>query len=194
LAPFEQLRYNALMREHALAVQERGMCLIRGDKVMLASDLAFLYRVATGALSRAVRCNTGRFPGDFYVSADPRRMEDFEMRNNVGGTKEKRSLRFQFAMSKQRRGGRRFLGNATSEQGWQCCPAYCPAHGWCRVSIAIMHTFVRLREMLLGNAKPARNLAQLEKTDDARFTIVFEAMRESMTPQEQSHWQIGFHP
>jgi hypothetical protein len=62
-----------------------------------------------------------------------------------------------------------------------------------QVNIAIMRTFVRLREMLLSNADLARKLDALEKKYDAQFKVVFDAIRELMTPPEPPRRQIGFH-
>ena len=61
------------------------------------------------------------------------------------------------------------------------------------VNVAIMRTFVRLREMLLSNADLARKLDALEKKYDAQFKIVFDAIRELMTPPDKPMRQIGFH-
>jgi hypothetical protein len=62
-----------------------------------------------------------------------------------------------------------------------------------QVNIAIMRTFVRLREMLLSNAELARKLDALEKKYDAHFKVVFDAIPELMTPLEPPRRQIGFH-
>ncbi len=62
-----------------------------------------------------------------------------------------------------------------------------------QVNIAIMRTFVRLREMLLSNADLARKLGALEKKYDAQFKVVFDAIRELMTPPQPPKRQIGFH-
>jgi hypothetical protein len=62
-----------------------------------------------------------------------------------------------------------------------------------QVNIAIMRTFVRLRKMLLSNAGLARKLNALEKKYDAQFKIVFDAIRELMTPPEKPKRRIGFH-
>lgn len=62
-----------------------------------------------------------------------------------------------------------------------------------QVNIAIMRTFVRLRQMLLTNAEVARKLNQLERKYDAQFKVVFDAIRELITPPEPPKRQIGFH-
>jgi hypothetical protein len=63
-----------------------------------------------------------------------------------------------------------------------------------QVNIAIMRTFVRLREMLLSNAELARKLAALENKYDAQFKVVFDAIRELMLPPDPPRRKIGFHP
>lgn len=61
-----------------------------------------------------------------------------------------------------------------------------------QVNIEIMRTFVRLRQMLASNAELARKLNALEKKYDAQFKIVFDAIRELMTPPEKPKQKIGF--
>ena len=58
----------------------------------------------------------------------------------------------------------------------------------------IMRAFVRLRQMLASNAELARKLATLEKKYDAQFKVVFDAIRELMTPPERKKRSIGFAP
>jgi hypothetical protein len=62
-----------------------------------------------------------------------------------------------------------------------------------KVNIAIMRTFVRLREMLLSHADLARKLAALENKYDAQFKVVFDAIRELMQPptQPRREWSGG---
>ena len=60
------------------------------------------------------------------------------------------------------------------------------------VNVEIMRTFVRLREMLSSNAELARKLEELEKKYDRQFKVVFDAIRQLMTPPEPQRKQIGF--
>jgi hypothetical protein len=63
-----------------------------------------------------------------------------------------------------------------------------------QVNIAIRRAFVRLREMLLTNADLARKLADLEQKYDAQFKVVFDAIRQLMTPPPAPPKpEIGFH-
>ena len=61
-----------------------------------------------------------------------------------------------------------------------------------QVNIAIMRTFVRLREMISSNKALARRLNELEKKYDGQFRIVFEAIRELMTEPDPKSRRIGF--
>jgi hypothetical protein len=106
----------------------------------------------------------------------------------VGG-----DLRFQSGTSKNRRGGRRYLPYAFTEQGVAMLSSVLRSKRAVHVNIAIMRTFVRLREMLLSNTDLARKLNALEKKYDTQFKVVFDAIRELMTPPETPRREIGFH-
>jgi Zn-dependent protease with chaperone function len=60
-------------------------------------------------------------------------------------------------------------------------------------SVQVVRAFVRLRQMLASNAELSRKLAALEKKYDAQFKIVFDAIRQLMTPPEPKRREIGFH-
>ena len=62
-----------------------------------------------------------------------------------------------------------------------------------QVNIAIMRTFTQLRQLLLSNTELARKLANLEKRYDAQFKVVFDAIRQLMTPFDPPRKHIGFH-
>ena len=166
------------MAPDALMLQvARRIYLLRGEKVMLASDLAALYGVPTSALNQAVRRNRKRFPSDFMFQLSP---------------KEWGSLKSHFVTSK-RGGVRRALPYAFTEHGVAMLSSVLTSERAAAVNIAIMRAFVRLREMLLSNADLARKLDALEKKYDAQFKVVFDAIRELMTPPEPPRRQIGFH-
>ena len=61
-----------------------------------------------------------------------------------------------------------------------------------RVNIEIMRAFVRLRQMLQANADLAKKLVALEKKYDAKFRVVFDAIRELMEPPVKEKRRIGF--
>lgn len=62
------------------------------------------------------------------------------------------------------------------------------------VNVAIMRTFVQLRRMLASNAILARELKELESKYDRQFTVVFDAIRQLMTPPPSKRELIGFRP
>jgi len=126
-----------------------------------------------------VKRNANRFPEDFTFQLT----ED-----EVAG------LRFHFETSKRGRGGRRYLPYAFTEQGVAMLSSVLRSPRAVQVNIAIMRTFVRLREMLLSNAEFARKLAALENKYDAQFKVVFDAIRELMLPPDPPRRKIGFHP
>ncbi|HEY7000526.1 MAG TPA: ORF6N domain-containing protein [Candidatus Udaeobacter sp.] len=185
------------MSSHALRVQvERCIYLIRGEKVMLDYDLAALYGVDTGALNRAVKRNRNRFPQDFMFQLDADEWEVLRCQIGISNTDTRgkaSDLRFQLGTSKSRRGGRRYLPYAFTEQGVAMLSSVLRSQRAVQVNIAIMRTFVRLRELLLSNADLARKLDALEKKYDTQFKVVFDAIRELMTPTEPPRRQIGFH-
>src|SRR6266853_2176070 len=154
---------------------QQSILLLRAHKVMLDFDLAALYGVQTKILNKAVKRNLQRFPADFMFE-----LSDAEFEN----------LRFQFGTS--RWGGRRYRPYAFSEQGVAMLSSVLRSERAVLVNIEIMRAFVRLRQMLAAHADLARKLAALEKRYDAQFKVVFEAIRELMTPPPEKKRPIGF--
>jgi hypothetical protein len=169
------------VREAPLAPQERiekAILLIRGQKVMLDRDLAALYGVQTFNLNKAVKRNIDRFPADFM----------FQL------TKEESDrLTFQTGISKPGRGGRRYLPYVFTEQGVAMLSSVLRSRRAVHVNIEIMRAFVRLRQMLLGHQELARRLDELEKKYDRQFAVVFDAIRQLMTPPDQAKREMGYH-
>ncbi|MCX5866784.1 MAG: ORF6N domain-containing protein [Proteobacteria bacterium] len=153
---------------------EGKILLIRGQKVMLDSDLAFLYGVETKALIQAVRRNQGRFPTDFMFQLV--KEEFILLRSQI----ETSNLRSQSVTS--RWGGRRYLPYAFTEQGVAMLSSVLKSPRAIMVNVEIMRTFVRLRRMLASHADLARKMDELEKKYDRQFAVVFEAIRQLMAP------------
>jgi len=61
-----------------------------------------------------------------------------------------------------------------------------------KISIRIIETFVRLRQMIAANSELSRRLDELENKYDAQFKAVFDAIRELMSPPEEPKKRIGF--
>ena len=152
--------------------------LIRGEKVLLDSDLAELYGVATKVLNRAVHRNVGRFPADFM----------FQLTDE-----EAEALRRQIGTSNAGRGGRRYRPYVFTEQGVAMLSGLLNSPRAIAVNVEIMRTFVRLRRMIASHADLARKLDGLEKKYDTQFRIIFEAIRELMLPAPGTSREMGFH-
>ena len=160
---------------------ERKILLIRGHKVMLDSDLATLYGVATSNLNKAVKRNTDRFPADFMYQLT---------------AEESKSLIFQFGISKIGRGGRRHLPYAFTEQGVAMLSSVLRSRRAIQVNIAIMRTFVKLKNVIATNKELAYKLAKLEhriEKHDEAIQGIFEAIRQLMAVPETPKRRIGFH-
>ncbi len=157
---------------------ERAILLLRGHRVMLDSDLATLYGVDTRVLVQAVKRNIDRFPDDF-------------MFHLTAG--EFQALRSQIVTSKPAgRGGRRVAPYAFTEQGVAMLSSVLRSPRAVRVNIEIMRAFVRLRGLLASHVDLARKLDELEKRYDRQFAVVFDAIRQLMTPPATPRPRIGF--
>ena len=180
---------------------ERAILLLRGEKVILDADLAALYGVATRVLVQAVKRNAERFPPDFMFQLTKEEVDLLRSqfvtskspsRLNQG---ESGILRSQFVISKivDPRGGRRYPPYAFTEQGVAMLSSVLHSPRAIAVNIEIMRTFIRLRRILASHADLARKLEALEKKYDARFKVVFDAIRQLMAPPESKRRRIGFH-
>ena len=146
---------------------EQAIFLIRGQKVMLDVDLAKLYGVTTFNLNKAVKRNLDRFPDDFMFQLN---------------YQEVRNLIFQIGISSW--GGTRKLPRAFTEQGVAMLSSVLKSKRAVQVNIEIMRAFVKLREMIASNKDLAKRLDELEGKYDSQFKVVFDAIRELMTPIE----------
>ncbi len=167
--------------------------VLRGEKVMFDADLAMLYGVTTKALNQALTRNKARFPADFAFRLA--RDELDAMRSQIVTTYgERTSLRSQIVTSKPGRGGRRYLPYAFTEQGVAMLSSVLRSARAVEVNIAIMRTFVQLRKLMDSNADLARKIEGLEKKYDEQFAVVFEAIKQLITPPLPAKKRIGFHP
>lgn len=158
---------------------EGSIYVLRGQKVMLDIDLAALYQVSVSALNQAVSRNTERFPEDFMFRLSK---DEWEV------------LKSQIVISKEGRGGRRWAPRAFTEQGVAMLSSVLRSKRAVQVNIQIMRTFVRLREILASHEELARKLDALEQKYDKQFKVVFDALRELMTPPKKERKVAGFRP
>ncbi len=158
---------------------ERAILSIRGEKVMLDSDLAELYGVETRVLNQAVKRNVDRFPEDFMFQLTTIEVVNMNRSQLVTGSQKHRDPRFPPYVFTEH--GALMLANVlNSERAAQ-------------TSVQVVRAFVRLRQMLASNAELALKLEALEKKYDRQFKIVFDTIRQLMSPPEPKRREIGFH-
>ena len=130
---------------------------MRGQKVILDSDLARIYGVPTKRLNEQVARNAKRFPHDFLFQLT---------------AKEADSLRSQFATLKKGRGQhRKFLPYAFTENGAIMAANVLNSPEAVRMSVFVVRAFVQMRDLLGGTKELARQLADLEKKLTARLDV-----------------------
>jgi len=157
-------------------VIERRIHLFRGHKVMLDKDLALLYGVKPIRLREQVKRNLARFPDDFMFQLNDQEIDLMVSQNAIP--------------SRKHLGG--YNPYVFTEQGVAMLATVLNSDRAIQVNIEIMRAFVRLRQMLTSNADLARKLHALEKKYDSQFKMVFDAIRELMTPPEKPKRKIGF--
>ena len=168
---------------------------IRGHKVLLDSDLALLYGVATKVLNQAVKRNRERFPDDFMfqLNADE---TGFLRSQFVTLEKERRTNWSQIVTSSEKHRGKRYRPYAFTEQGIAMLSSVLKSDRAIKVNIAIMRAFVKLRQLLNVNRELAKKFSELEQRvgkHDEDITAIMEAIRQLMAPPEKPRREIGFH-
>ena len=160
---------------------------IRGQKVILDSDLARIFGVPTFRFNEAVKRNRDRFPDDFL----------FQL------TREEQSnLISQIAISSSH-GGRRKLPHAFTENGAIMAANVLNSPEAVRMSVFVVRAFVKMRDLLGGTKELARQLADLEKKLTARLdvheSVIVDVLRRVMEildppplPPEPPRRRIGF--
>lgn len=157
---------------------EKAIYLIRGEKVMLDSDLAELYQVQTKALNQAVRRNYDRFPADFMFQLSEKEVAEVNRSQIVTGSQKHRDPR-----SKP---------YAFTELGVAMLSTVLRSKRAIAVNIEIMRAFVKLRQLLASNTHLARRLDELASKYDKQFKIVFNAIRQLIATPVRDRKGIGF--
>lgn len=172
---------SAIRSDDPAGIAQR-ILLLRGQRVLLDSDLAGLYGVSTSRLNQQVRRNRKRFPADFVI----------HMTNQ-----ERANLKLQFATSSW--GGARKPPVAFTEHGAIMAATVLNSPRAVEMSVYVVRAFVKLRQALASNTDLARKLETLEKsvaTLDARtrkeFEEVYQAIRALMAPPVPKSRPIGF--
>jgi len=164
---------------------EKAIYFIRGEKVMLDRDLADLYGVPTKAFNQAVKRHKDRFPPDF--------MFQLTMQEARAWWSEEMAGRLRSQNVTLKRGQHiKFRPNAFTEHGILMLSSVLNSERAIQVNIEIMRAFVNLRRMLASNTELSRRFDELESKYDRKFGVVFDAIRQLMSPPLTGRKQIGF--
>jgi hypothetical protein len=167
---------------------ESTIHLVRGQRVMLDSDLAVIYGVTTKRLNEQLKRNRNRFPKDFAFQLTA---EEFASLRSHFATS---SLRSHFATSNK--GGRRYRPWVFTEHGAIMLASVLNSEIAVDGSIRVVRAFVRLREIISANAELAAKFAQLERrmdSHDEAIAQLFAAIRQLLAPAPEKKREIGFH-
>ncbi len=163
---------------------ESKIITLRGQRVIIDSDLAKLYGVSTKRLNEQVRRNEDRFPGDFMFLLT---------------IQEVRDLRSQFATSNSTSGGRRYLPRAFTEHGAIMAANVLNSKIAIDASIMLVRVFVKIRAVLLEHSDLKQRLQYLEQRFMKGFAQHEEELREIRfliakleQPPEPKKRRIGF--
>lgn len=158
---------------------EEMIFLIRGQRVMLDSDLAKVYGVTTKQLNQQFKRNRGRFPEDFAFILTNQEVAHMRSQNV---TASKRNVRH--------------LPVAFTEHGALMLATVLNSKTAIEASIRVVRAFVWMREQLAANKELAQKLNELENRvgdHDQAIGNLFEAIRQLLKPSEKPKREIGFH-
>ena len=159
--------------------------LIRGQKVMLDSDLAELYGVETRVLNQAVKRNSKRFPLDFMFQLTPEEWENMSS---------------QIVMTSPMKRPKVALPSVFSEHGTVMLASVLKSDRAIHVNIQIIRIYTRMREMLLSQKEILQKLEELQRNDiehDKNIKVIFEYLKQFERSKQQDIEQanrkkIGF--
>jgi hypothetical protein len=175
-------QFDQIMSSHSeIANLESAIHLIRGQRVMLDSDLAAIYGTSTMRLNEQFKRNRKRFPDDFAFVL---KREEFT------------NLISQNAISRSH-GGRRTLPVAFTEHGAIMLASVLNSEIAVQASVRIVRAFIRLREMVAANVQLAGKLKELERrfdSHDESIANLFATLKQLLEPSEApKRREIGFH-
>src|SRR6476646_9976165 len=169
---------------------ESAIHFIRGQRVMLDSDLAVIYGVTTKRLNEQLKRNRLRFPPDFAFQLTVPEFRNLKPRIATS------SLRSQFGTSSSH-GGKRKLPLVFTEHGALMLASVLNSEIAVQASVRVVRVFVRLREMVAANAQLAAKLQELERrldSHDEGIANLFTALKQLLEPSEPTkRREMGFH-
>ncbi len=154
---------------------------VKGKKIMIDRDLAFLYGVPTKRLNEQVKRNIRRFPEDFMFQ-----LTKDEKERLVANCDHLKALTFSYR-----------LPYAFTEQGVAMLSSVLNSERAIQVNIMIMRAFTKLKELLLTHKDLAIKLEALEKKyaeHDEKIQAIFSAIKQLLEPPlQEPKRRIGFH-
>jgi hypothetical protein len=157
---------------------DRSILNIRGHRVMVDADLADLYGVTTKQLNQQVKRNRDRFPSDFMF-----RLTKEEKTKVVANCDHLKRLKFSPV-----------LPHAFTEHGALMLASVLNSPVAVHTSIEVVRAFIRMREAIMSYKGLAKKLDAMEERYDVQFKVVFDAIRELMTPVARKRTRIRFRP
>ncbi len=137
---------------------EQKIFLIRGQKVMLGSDLAELYQVPTKAFNQAILRNRDRFPEGFMFRLT---------------SEEASALRSQFVTLEKGRGRySKYAPNAFTEHGVAMLSSVLRSQRAVQMNILIIRAFIKLRDMVATHKDLAERMEKLEATQKRHASVI----------------------
>ncbi len=153
--------------------------VIRGQKVMLDSDLAGLYGVETKQLKRQVRRNIERFPASFMFELT--KDENQELRSQIGTLK--RGAHFKYSPF------------VFTEHGILMLSSVLNSRTAIKVSVQIIETFVQLRKLANNYEEIMEKIRQMESQYNEQFMEIYQVLQRLLSkPEESPRKRIGFKP
>jgi ORF6N domain len=179
------------------SVIEEQVLVVRGQRVLLAQQLASLYGVETKVLNQAVQRNIERFPQDFMFRLEREDLAALRSQTVTLNAQAIDSKEVLSSLGMAVGSGRsvKYLPYAFTEQGVAMLSSVLKSERAIAVNIEIMRTFVKLRGMLSEHVDLKRQLNKLEKKYDDNFRAVFDAIHDLMDspkPSSYSGSKIGF--
>ena len=165
--------------------------VIRGQQVMLDSDLAFLYGVETKRLNEQVKRNRERFPDDFMFQLTKEEQDCLKSQNATSNNiddQESSILKSQNATSSW--GGTRKLSYAFTRNGIAMLSSVLRSETAVGVNIKIMRAFTAIPQIVSHNAQMIQRIFNIEQhqieTDEKIHTIIerIEGLSPKILPEQ----------
>jgi hypothetical protein len=178
----KSIRYSVRAIEE-LEAAARSIQVVRGQSVILGTDLASVYGVSTKALNQAVRRNMNRFPPDFAFRLSRREVAEL-LRSRSQNVTLKRGDNIKYAPL------------AFTEHGAVMAATILKSDRAAAMSVYVVRAFLRLRAWAVGQAELAQRLSLLDQrvgAHDQDLKTIITTIRQMVAPPEPRRRRIGFH-